>query len=410
MNSMWSDRKYVNIIINVLLFLTGINFLHYGQLILPVICLILFIDNKFRIKVNDLKVFILLCLFAIAFFAFSYQMGFYSVMGFCLPMAYYIGSNIRNDDQKNIKKLIYIIAFGMACHMVCNFLLEILFWHDRLYYLFGKVTHYDIWLFDVIPPAERSQDGGLFSSILFTRVKTTGTSLNYIMLAAISYYLFKYETDKKTKYIGIILFILSTIYCLALGRRTSFIVLAISLLLSFFLDNTGKEKHINKKTIQALLMFSLFVAIIIVLAVFNVFGLRDLLMKFAIFNKIINQGFKTNRLEILFKSIAVAPKYLFGGRKMSAEVGDFVHDLWGDIYDYAGIIPYILMLVYSFNLLKDMIALYRNPNVEKEYRILYSVWFVCCAVIMFIEPVMTGASLFLICVILIATAITKVNQ
>ncbi len=410
MNSMWSDRKYVNIIINVLLFLTGLNFLHYGQLILPVICLIIFIDNRFIIKVNDLKVFVLLCLFAISFFAFSYQMGFYSVMGFCLPMAYYIGSNIRNDDQESIKKLIYIIAFGMACHMVLNFLLELLFWHDRLYYLFGKVTHYDIWLFDVILPAEQSQDGGLFSGVLFTRVKTTGTSLNYIMLAAISYYLFKYETDKKTKYIGIILFALSTIYCLALGRRTSFIVLAISLLLSFFLDHKDKENHINKNTIKALLMFSISVPIIAVLAVFNVFGLRDLLLKFAIFNKIINQGLKTNRLEIFIKSIAVAPKYLFGGRKMSAEAGDVVHDLWGDIYDYAGIIPYILMLVYSLNLLKDMIALYRKRNVEKEYRILYSVWFVCCSVIMFIEPVMTGASLFLICVIMIATAITKKNQ
>jgi len=377
MNSMWSDRKYVNIFINILLFLTGINFLHYGQLILPVICLTLFIDNRFRFKVNDLKVFLLLCLFAVSFFAFSYQMGFYSVMGFCLPMAYYIGSNIRNDDQRSIKKLIYIIAFGMACHMVLNFLLEILFWHDRLYYLFGKVTHYDIWLFDVIPPSGQSQEGGLFSNILFTRVKTTGTSINYIMLAAISYYLFKYETDKKAKYIGIILFVLSTIYCLALGRRTSFIVLEISLLLSFILDNLGKENHINKKTIKILLMFSILVVIIVVLAVFNVFGLKDLLLKFSIFNKIINQGFKTNRLEILFKSMAVAPKYLFGGRKMSAEVGDVVHDLWGDIYDYAGIVPYILMLVYSLKLFKDMIVLCKSHNIKKEYRLLYSVWFAC---------------------------------
>ena len=108
MNRIWSDNGYIDLIINVLLFMVGINFMHYGQLIFPVICLLLFIDNRLKFKVNDPKVFILLCLFGISFYAFSYKLGFYSVMGFCCPMAYYIGSNIKYPNAGNVKKIILL--------------------------------------------------------------------------------------------------------------------------------------------------------------------------------------------------------------------------------------------------------------------------------------------------------------
>ena len=118
---MWSNKKYINIIINVLLFLMSVNFLHYGQFILPIICLILFIDNEFKFKVSNIKLFILFCLFGITFCLFSYKLGFYCVMGFCFPMAYYIGSNLKDVNEENIKKIIYIITLGMCVHVILNF-------------------------------------------------------------------------------------------------------------------------------------------------------------------------------------------------------------------------------------------------------------------------------------------------
>ena len=60
---MWSNNKKVDALVNILIFLVTINFFHYGQFILPVICLILFIDKKFKFKVNNIKLFVLLCLF-----------------------------------------------------------------------------------------------------------------------------------------------------------------------------------------------------------------------------------------------------------------------------------------------------------------------------------------------------------
>ena len=40
MTNIWSNNKYIEILINIMLFLLGINFMHLGQLFLPLIWLI----------------------------------------------------------------------------------------------------------------------------------------------------------------------------------------------------------------------------------------------------------------------------------------------------------------------------------------------------------------------------------
>ena len=75
---------------------------------------------------NSPMTFIVLCLFAVSFYAFSYKMGFYSVMGFTLPMAYYIGSNIKDPSEENIKKIIYLFAISMGIHVILNSIIEAL--------------------------------------------------------------------------------------------------------------------------------------------------------------------------------------------------------------------------------------------------------------------------------------------
>ena len=104
---MWSDNKNVDTTINVLLFFLAVNLFHYGQIFVPVICLIIFVDNEFKFKVNSLKTFFVLCLFAISFLAFTYKTGIYCVAGLFLPMAYYIGSNMHEVNETNLKRLFY---------------------------------------------------------------------------------------------------------------------------------------------------------------------------------------------------------------------------------------------------------------------------------------------------------------
>ena len=115
------------------------NFLHYGQLILPIICFIIFIDRKLQFRVNSPATFIILCLFAVAFYGFSYQLGFYSVMGFTFPMAYYIGSNMLEPNEEKVKKVIYLLGIAMGFHIILNAIYE--YAHHGRYAFFMSSSH-----------------------------------------------------------------------------------------------------------------------------------------------------------------------------------------------------------------------------------------------------------------------------
>ena len=212
MTNMWSKNKYVELIIDLLIFLLSLNILHIGQLLLPIICLIIFIDNKMEFKVNNIKTFTVLCFFGVLFCAFSYNLGFYCVMGFCLPMAYYIGSNMKNCNEENLKKLFFIIMLGMSIHVVLNFAYDFSRYGIET---FRKNNHYDIWLKDIVQQAILSAD------CLFC-------------LGSIYYYL-KYEKNKNYRLTSVVLFTIIFIYNIALGRRTPLFIIVVAFLFRYSL-------------------------------------------------------------------------------------------------------------------------------------------------------------------------------
>lgn len=392
MNNIWSKNKYINLIGNILLFLIAINFMHVGQLILPFLCLLLFIENKFKFKVNNIKIFVLLCLFAITFCAFSYKLGLYCFVTFCLPMAYYVGSNIYEPNIEKIKNVIYIIAFGMASHLVLNFLMELSWWHDNLSYMFNKPSHYDIWL-EIL---------SLFGYETDAKIRPTGTSMNYYFILSTIYYLVNYEKDKVIKIIGILLFVLSSIYCVALARRTTLLLAIMIITFCVLFDIAFIKKKLNYKI---LVLFFAIICLLLAIYFANIFGAKDVVNNLMIFNRLNDKGLQNDRLYALIESIKLYPHHLWGGQEISTINGFQIHDLWGDIYDYAGIVPYILIITYSIYVLIKFINLIKNKKYNNDNKMLTICLFVCIASLMFVEPVLTGASLFLLLSIIIFATI-----
>ena len=383
---MWSLKRDVNIAMDILLFMVSINFMHLGQLILPVMCLILFIDNKFKFNVNNFKIFAVLCLFGLSFFVFS-EKNLYCVMGFTFPMAYYIGSNIQCGDEKNIKKAIFIIALGMISHVLLNFVYDLsLMGMDT----FISLPHYDIWTRD---------------SLL-----TTITAIEYTIPLSLIYYLTIYEDNKKIKYGFLLAIVLMMIYDFALGRRTPILMLFVSLFVSFILDNfiLGKKK-IVKSIIIIFIALIVLLALVICMSKYNLFGLGEFINSFVIIKKFIWEGLDAERFEIFIDAIKIAPNHLWGKQEISTMLGTLVHELWMDIFDYAGIIPYILMIIYSVYFLVQIYKLYKKNNYSKEIKVLVLTLVSCCIVHMFLEPMMSNATIFLNCVIIIGTVIEKGN-
>ena len=382
MDNIWSDNKYINLCINILLFLAGINFLHYGQLILPVICFLLFIDNKLKFRVNKPSTFIVLCLFGISFYAFSYKLGFYSVMGFACPMAYYIGSNMRHPSEDNIKKVIYLFAISMGCHVILNSIFEYIVHGHHGFFM--SSSHYDFWTRE--------------------KISNTATAINIDILLGCVYYLTFHEKNKVLKVIDLVTFVLAMFYLMVIGRRTPVMMIFIVFVVSFayetiYLKNTSVK--LRKTFISILIAAVLFVVFIVTIYTLNIFGAKDVLNGYRIIGKFSKGFINDQRFELYFGSFKLMPKYLWGGQHISKILGEQVHDFWIDIYDYAGIIPCAIMIVYSLIFLRDSVKTLKNDKVDKDFRILLIGVMTCIILQMFLEPVMTGASLFLLVSIII---------
>ena len=389
MDNIWSENKYINLCINILLFLTGINFLHYGQLILPVICFLLFVDRKMKFYVNSPLTFVVLCLFAVSFYYFSVK-DFYCVMGFTLPMAYYIGCNIHEVNEEKIRRVIYLLAISMGLHVVLNAIVEVIL-HGHHGFFFSS-THYDFWTRE--------------------KISNTATAINIDILLGCVYYLIFHEKNKVLKIIDLVTFVLAMFYLMVIGRRTpvmmTFIVFVVSFVYeTIYLKNTSAK--LRTAFIRIFVSVIIFVALLVTIYTLNIFGAKDVLNGYRIIGKFSKGFINDQRFELYFGSFKLMPQYLWGGQHISKILGEQVHDFWIDIYDYAGIVTCAIMIVYSLIFLRDSVKILKNDKIGKDFRILLIGVLTCIVLQMFLEPVMTGASVFLLVSIIIHGLFDRLN-
>lgn len=388
MDNIWSENKVINHLMNILLFLMGINFLHYGQLLLPLMCLILFIDNKMVFKVNRPIVFVLLCLFAISFYAFSYQLGFYSVMGFTLPMAYYIGSNMNNPSINNIKKIIYLIALSMGLHLALNFIYNVSTrGFERVLH---SSSHRDIWIKD--------------------KISITAMAVDLDILIGCLYYLLTYEKNKVYKLILLSLFVFDMVYCVIMGRRTSVMLLAISFII-VFLYETFVFKKIDYKRKKYFIygIGSILTMLILIMAIYNlnIFNLKEKMDQLYIISKFKKGIIDSSRIKLLLSAYGMFFNHLWGGRQITSILGWQVHELWMDVFDFAGVIPYLMMIVLTILFVINYVKIMKAQSIDKKHKTLLLSVFVCIMIQMCLEPVMTGESIFLIVTVLIGSLLER---
>lgn len=379
-------KSKFDIFIEICILLLAMYFMHLSQFILPFMCLAFFVKSKFRIKIRNWFVFIVLCLFGTSFFAFSYKLGFYSVMGLCLPMAYYVGQNISDNTSISFKEVVYLVTFGMCIHVLLNFGYDLFMYGSEFY---AHRSHYDIWTKDII--------------------KTTTTAVNYVIPTSCLYYIVFREKDKPLKYTFVVMYIIMMVYNIFLGRRTP--LLMCGLVMGFGLLFNAFEKK-SYKLLFGVFGTVLFIAAVIgLLVITNFNGFADMFFSLHIVSKFVVFGLDGGRLNIFLDALKYMPQYPWGGQYISGLLEIQIHDLWTDIYDFAGVIPYVLSIVYFVMNFVLMYGVMRNSRLSKDTKVLALFVFVCCMMEMFLEPVMTGSSVFLICFVLMFSVldVLKVN-
>lgn len=332
----------------ILLFLFSLNIFNQSSLILAAVFILVVIYDreKLHIPAND-NVFFVLVIFAAAFFLFSGQNGLSAgISAIGCPMAYYIGLRVQNKQmeisqaEKQLKSVTTLLVTGMTCHAVVNFLYELV--------RFGGInsggTHYDF-----------------FS--LGAKTSATGAATYLTLFAGVIFYLIMESNSVKKWIAGILLIVIAFAYDMILGGRTFFALVGVSFALSMIVYIWGQKDDIKKmKAIGKLILIALVlgaVAIVVYIryqdTITRMFESTYLFHRISYANIAQSQDlfsfFKSSdRGNVRDQYIALMFDYPWGGRKALSKVGFYAHELWLDVFDSAGIIPFVLIWIVTIQI------------------------------------------------------------
>lgn len=389
------EKGIVGKIVWGLLFLFSLNLFNQSSLILMLLFGFIVIMDKGKIYYcSKDSMFYLLIIFAVTFFLFAAQNGISTgISAFGCPMSYYIGKRmITKQNELQIKSIAILLVTGMTCHAFVNFFYELI----RFGGINSSGTHYDFFSLGAVTSA-------------------TGAATYLTLFAGVIFYIILESDSLKKWIIGLIMIVIAFAYDMILGGRSFFALTAaafvISMIIYVLYQETTKEKLVAFRK-MLLVFIVLFVVGMIVYTVYkeeitNIFESTYLFHRISYANIAESQDlfsfFKTtDRGDVRNQYIKLMWDYPFGGRKILAKVGVYAHELWLDIFDSAGIVPYILMWVISIQITVNNIQYVLCRQTTLKNRVLIVGITVAVTVQFFFEPILTGCrallfSYFLIC-------------
>lgn len=314
-----------------------------------IFCLILLLKQK------KLRVDLGVCLIAITMF--SYCIVVFGIRAIAIMMPYiplvmyvlshYLAKEIKAYDKSGLElsKVICCLVFGHAVHGILNSYLYFAGyrWEGTRYWM-------DVWQREIIPG--------------------TQLTLYYIPVFAVLFPALIYFTKKKGRNIMVILLSLFFVYAsLATRTRTTLLVLA----LVFFIQGVifvllEKEKVMKNVTPKKLGLF--FGGIIVLIAVL-VFALKDLEIIRAFIDNLSKGGGILNNIRFVVQRQALSQifDYPWGGSQMVLDL-KLTHNVWLDLANEAGIIPFFAFAGYTFWTLYELIRFVMKKEIATEVKLM----------------------------------------
>lgn len=319
--------------------------------LLAVLFIIIEQNGKVRINSSFLWVFLFVLTFFLLESYLKYSLYKRVAYSFNMILLFLLGYNLYNSKDNNIKQqsiaknAIDIMFYGIAFYIiVCiiytlirgfrfdsNYREPIIFWNNQV----GSSTHFG--------------------------------SISTLPMALGIYKLFMCSGKEQLRALFITVSII--VVNLLLSNRASLLFLGAFLLIAVLFKYSGKrlDKAFAAYIVLAVLMiFSYF------LYEFNFFGVRDLVYNIPVFQRIqlLEQiGYKDPRIERQLYVIKHFKESVFGGGYFSNLIGD-PHNVWLDIYDYSGIIPFIFFSIISFTAIFRVILGIQKYSADKIFGML----------------------------------------
>lgn len=198
---------------------------------------------------------------------------------------------------------------------------------------------------------------------------TVGNSTHFGTLSAVVIALSCYGTlseKGKWRHINIWILLLTMIANMLMANRISILFFCVFMLTAIVIDNKGKSLNKRLVVFITLLLLALTGYIIYEL---NLFDAHTLILRIPLFeraNALSEAGYSDPRLERQLYVLQNFFKYTSGGGHYNAEVGE-VHNVWLDIYDYAGWIPFVFFLIFTIYMIKQMWFSFKNKENDPVF-------------------------------------------
>ena len=310
--------------------------------------LLLISSNHFNIVIN--RAFLWIFLFVVSYFSLESFLNYGLVRsfsyGFTIIIMYLCGYNwfkflptreSKNDCTMFAIKLVYIgiSAYIIIC-VVYTFLTgntlnafnrdPIVFWNGTE----GNSTHF--------------------------------SSMSAVPMAISAYLSITDEGKNRIFNIGIFF---SVLLCnLLMANRIAVVFAVMFILLSLYLKY--KDSGFDKKT-KVFMSILIFFIIIWGAYTLNLFNIQSRIMQLPMVKRtlILNQqGYEDPRLERQLYVLKNFTKHMNGGGHYNAEVGE-VHNVWLDVYDYAGIIPFLIFIILTVSILIEIFKSFKKNKYDK---------------------------------------------
>lgn len=378
----FTDSYLENIILNVCIFLFGINFLYKANYILMVTFVLLVFFKKKKVKMGDIKSLVVLFLF---FLSWSYFNDF-EISGICMPLCYIIGCNVK--EKADIKKLIYLLTFSLALYTTSFFINNA---------IVNGISNYDI----------NGQPNIWNGKLLWP---TNIMLYSSLYMGLFGYFVFE-EKKLIIKILYFIIFGINAFYAMMLSRRAALLMVIISIVCIsvYTLLFNGKEKRKQFIKIMLVLICVGIVAFVVLYIMYktNFYGFKEMVMRSDLYKRFIGHGdfmfFFNDMGRSVFRKRMLDHfwEYPFGGCYLREIAGNYAHDIWLDVYDVGGIIPFVFIVLYTLLFGKSIITLLTNKNVNKSIKLLLLCLSSCILAQCCIEPILEAckAYMFALCMI-----------
>lgn len=321
------------------------------------------IIQRKRMEVELDASLVAVAIFCVSFFTLDSYIGYSTTMAFAyglnIILIYIVGRNWLNGDlgdEDKIVRTIYLIAAAITFYIwACIFYTAV---KDP-----GSLAarqFLSVW------------DGALVAATHFSTMSTLPLAVYFLML---------FQQKKATKRFGLAGLVLVVVSNCIMSNRVIFIFICVIGVLCLFLGD-GRKAMAPK--VMALIVFGLSVSAFVFLYGSNAFGIQGLLGSIPVFsrmNDLTASGYEDPRLDRQMYILAHLFDSTSGGGYFCNVVGE-PHNVFLDVYDYAGWFPAVVFLLFCITLILHLVD---GRKQSKSYSVNLLIVAVASVLLSFVE-------------------------